>query len=168
MLVDYGIQNEQSDLRCHVSVCNATVYVFTTKSGQRAIQDHPEIAGRPAFQDGVNGATAYGYPMPIRHIRGITSIKIPQYLFMDANFLQSDTTTQKGNKAVHIIKEMLKKNLIPFNFDVTEITDRTMQIKGMDILVSAKYKIQVKCDWRAGETRNVYLQTAERNPLKRI
>ena len=63
---------------------------------------------------------------------------------------------------------MLKKNLIPVAFHIQEVTDRTMQISGTDILVSARYKIQVKCDWRVGDTGNIYLQTQERNPLKRI
>ena len=164
----YGIQEEESDLRVHVSVCNATVYCFSPDAAMEAISNHPEIQGRPAYQNGVNGATAYGYPMPVKHIKGIKAMKIPQHIFMDENFLQSDNTSEKGRKATNIVKEMLKKNLIPFAFNVDEITDRTMQIQGTDILVSAKYRIQIKCDWRIGETGNVYLQTHERNPLKRI
>jgi len=168
MLHNYGIQNEESDLRVHVSVCNATAYVFLPECGMSAINQHPEIAGKPAYQNGVNGSTAFGYPMPIKYIAGISGIKIPQHVFMDADFRESDNTTQKGNKAVYCVKEMLKKNLIPVAFHIQEVTDRTMQISGTDILVSARYKIQVKCDWRAGDTGNLYLQTKERNPLKRI
>lgn len=167
-MYSYGIQNEESDLRVHVSVCNATVYTFLPKAGIEAIKSHPEIVQKAAFQAGVNFATAKGYPMPISFIDGIQSMKIPQHIFMDANFLLSDNTSIKGNKAVFVVKEMLKRNLIPFTFNVDEVTDRTMQIQGTDILVSAKYRIQIKCDWRIGETGNIYLQTQECNPLKRI
>lgn len=168
MLHNYGIQNEESDLRAHVSVCNATVYTFLPSAAMDAINSHPEIQARQAFQTGVKFATANGYPMPIKYISGLSSIKIPQHIFMDANFLMSDSTSEKGNKAVFCIKEMLKRNLIPFDFNIEEVTDRTMQIKGTDILISAKYRIQIKCDWRVGETGNIYLQTQECNPLKRI
>ena len=168
MLHNYGIQNEESDLRVHVSVCNATVYTFLPSAAMDAIKEHPEVEQRPAYQTGVNGATAKGYPMPIKYIKGIKAMKIPEFIFMDANFLQSDSTSVKGQKATNVVKEMLKRNLIPFAFNVEEVSDRTMQIQGTDILVSAKYRIQIKCDWRIGETGNVYLQTQERNPLKRI
>jgi hypothetical protein len=167
-MINYGIQNEESDLRAHVSVCNATVYLFTPENARKAIECHPEVHPKNAFQTGVSFATANGYPMPIKFINGLKSIKIPQYIFENACFLESDNTSIKGNKAVYIVKEMLKINLIPFAFNVDEITDRTMQIRGTDIIVSARYRIQIKCDWRIGETGNIYLQTQERNPLKRI
>lgn len=165
-MFEYGILNEESDLRAHVSVCDATVYVFTPKAARQAIQQHPEVRTKKAFQNGVDFATANGYPMPARFIEDLKAIKIPQHIFTEANFLQGDNTSAKGNKAVFVVKEMLRLNLIPFAFNVDEITDRTMQIQGTDILVSAKYRIQIKCDWRIGETGNVYLQTHERNPLK--
>lgn len=168
MMYKYGIQNEESDLRVHVSVCNATVYIFTPRAALDAINTHPEVRVKKAFQTGVSFATAEGFPMPVNYIPNIKAIKIPQHIFMEANFFKSDTTSEKGNKAVFCVKEMLKRNLIPFEFSVLEVTDRTMQISGTDILVSAKYKIQIKCDWRIGETGNIYLQTAELNPLKRI
>mgnify|MGYP001008616200 CR=1 FL=1 len=166
-MINYGIQNEECDLRAHVSVCNATVYLFTPEAARNAINEHPEVRARNAYQSGVNFATANGYPMPLKYISGLRSMKIPQYIFENACFLQSDNTSMKGNKAVYVVKEMLKLNLIPFIFSIEEVKDRTMQIQGTDILVSAKYRIQIKCDWRIGETGNIYLQTQERNPLKR-
>lgn len=58
MLHNYGIQNEESDLRAHVSVCNATVYTFLPSAGMDAINSHPEVKSKQAFQNGVNFATA--------------------------------------------------------------------------------------------------------------
>ncbi len=49
-----------------------------------------------------------------------------------------------------------------------------MQIRGVDIVVRGQWRIQVKCDYDAGRgkdgsgTGNLFLQVAERNPLKRI
>jgi len=167
-MYNYGIQNEESDLRVHVSVCNATVYIFTPEAAMSAIESHPEVAQKPAYQSGVSFATAKGYPMPVKYISGLQTVKIPQDIFSKASFSQFDSTSAKGNKAVFCVKEMLKINLIPFAFRVEEVSDRTMQIQGTDILVSAKYRIQVKCDWKIGQTGNIYLQTQECNPLKRI
>lgn len=107
--------------------------------------------------------------MPIKFIRGINIIKIPRDIFSSAGFtVKAEGTSEKGSRAVYCVKEMLKRNLIPFAFNVDEITDRTMQISGTDILVSARYRIQIKCDWAIGETGNIYLQTQECNPFKRI
>lgn len=160
MLVNYGIQNEGSDLRAHVSVCNATVYVFPTESGRQAIK-RGNIQGRPAY----TGTTisAFGYPVPYKTISGIQQIKIPQWIFEQENFMQADSTSEKGRKAVNIVKEMILRGLVAVSLKPVEITEKNMQIKGTDIHVTANCKIQVKCDWRAGETGNVYLQVAERN-----
>ena len=165
MLVNYGIQNEDSDLRAHVSVCNATVYVFPTENGRKAIAEN-NIQGKPAYTG--TTVTAFGYPVPFRKIANIQAVKIPQWIFENENFLHSDTTSQKGNKAVNIVKTMILKGLIQIALTPTEITEKTMQIKGTDIHVTANCKIQDKCDWRAGETGNVYLQVAERNLYKQF
>lgn len=164
-LYDYGIQNEESDLRAHVSVCNATVYVFPTESGRAAISSGA-VKGKPAYTG--QTITAFGYPTPLRTISKLQSIKIPRWLFEQQNFMQSDTTSEKGRKAVNIVKEMLTRGLISISLNPTEITEKSLQIKGTDIHVTANCKIQVKCDWRAGETGNVYLQVAERNLYKQF
>ena len=167
-MYSYGIQSEDSDTHIHVSVCNATLYIFETRCGVDAINKHPEVGIRKAYQPGVATPTAEGYAMPTKYINGMRQIKIPQFIFENANFLKSDSTSEKGRKAVFVVTEMMKRNLVPLSFKIDEITDRTMQIRGTDILVSLRHKIQVKCDWRVGETGNVYLQTAEINPLRMI
>jgi hypothetical protein len=167
-MYNYGIQNEESDLRVHVSVCNSTAYIFTPEAAMSAIRAHPEVEQKNAWQPGVNFATAKGYPMPTKYIPGIKAVKIPADIFDKCKFSKNDTTSEKGNKAVFCITEMLKLGMIPIAFSVDEVADRTMQIQGTDILVKANYRIQVKCDWRIGETGNIYLQTQETNPLKRI
>ena len=85
---------------------------------------------------------------------------------MDQHFMQSDEPSEKGNKAVNIVTKMIDLRLIAIPVKVSEVLDKKMQIKGVDILASALFKVQVKCDWRAGETGNLFLQTAEHNPYK--
>jgi hypothetical protein len=38
--INYGIQNEKSDIRAHVSVVNRGVFVFQTSAGVEAIEKH--------------------------------------------------------------------------------------------------------------------------------
>lgn len=160
-LINYGIQTEESDARAHVSVSNATVYFFPTRCGMKAIQNHPEITPRPAYTG--QTVTAMGYAVPVKEIPELKQIPIPQDVFAAAKFSESDDTSAKGNKAVFVVKEMIKRGLIPVMLKPEEVTDENMQIKGTDIVITAKCKLQVKCDWRAGKTGNVYLQIAERN-----
>ena len=57
-----------------------------------------------------------------------------------------------------------------FWLDAAEDERENVQIQGTDILVFSRKRVQVKCDYRCGDrplgTGNVFLQRAERNPLK--
>jgi hypothetical protein len=163
-LISYGIQSEESDMRAHVSVSNATVYLFPTYCGVKAIQSRPQNTARPAYTG--QTITAMGYAVPIKEIQQLKPIPIPQDVFEKAKFTKDDDTSAKGAKAVYVVKEMIKRGLIPVTLKPEEVTDENMQIKGTDILITAVCKLQVKCDWRAGQTGNVYLQIAERNISK--
>ncbi len=56
---------------------------------------------------------------------------------------------------------------VPFWVEARETNRDTVQIdKGTDIIVFCRKRVQVKCDWSAGKTGNLFLQSAERNPLK--
>ena len=70
--------------------------------------------------------------------------------------------------------DMLKKGLISLPINATIIDDKDIQIAGTDIIVCSHLKIQVKCDYRAGNkkhhrrvTGNLFLQIAECNPERR-
>lgn len=92
-------------------------------------------------------------------------------LIMAAGFRQDDSTTIKGEKAVAVVARLLQIGYFPLPVDPRVILDADLQIAGTDIIVQAKYRIQVKCDYEGGEgmicTGNLYLQTAEINPFKR-
>jgi hypothetical protein len=64
----------------------------------------------------------------------------------------------------------MKRGRFPFWLDATEDERQNVQILGTDILVFARKKVQVKCDYKAGDkpegSGNLFLQRAERNPLR--
>jgi len=164
-LVDYGIQNEESDIRAHVSVTTKRVYVFETQSGRNAIEEN-EYECVPTYTNGI--ITARGYKVPPRDIEGLRAIPIPSDVFNRAQFNLKDRTGKKGRKAVFVVRELIKRGMMSTVLNVQDVQDKDMQIKGTDVLVK-EAKVQVKCDWKSGPrawggTGNLYLQIAECNP----
>lgn len=162
-LFEYGICTEASDIRAHVSVCNKTIYVFETKNGVKAIEEHdPRIV--PATQPGADGPTATGWLVRMEWIDDLRMIRYYSWPSWD-QFNQYLSTSEKGSLAVRCVLDTMRLGKFPFWFDASESDQANIQIKGVDILVCANKKIQVKCDYRAGETGNLFLQKSERNPF---
>jgi hypothetical protein len=166
-LVDYGIQNEQSDIRAHVSVLTKRVYVFDTSIGRELAESGQYPEGK-AYTGRI--ITGVGALVPPRDIEGLRAIPIPDDIWAKREISKFDNTGTKGDKAVLIVSDMLKCGLIPVELRIDQITDETLQIEGLDIVVAAKVRIQVKCDYKAGPrkwggTGNLFLQVAECNPL---
>lgn len=172
-LFNYGIHTEKSDVRAHVSFAAKKVFVFKTLKGLEAIQKH-SLKVAEAFQPGVNGSTAAGYLCPPDLIDDIRRIRLAPYRFTGWKF--DATTSDKGKWAVEIVVELAKAGRFPIWVSVRDDERESIQIKGTDIVVFARQHIQVKCDWRAGDKTKdgtmcsgyLFLQIAERNPLKRI
>jgi len=164
-LFESGILTEDCDIRAHVSVCNRTVYVFPTRHGREAIERYePQL--RSACQPGVIGKTAEGWLVQLEWIEDLRKKRFESWEGWD-RFKQTMTTSEKGKCAVACVIELMKRGHFPFWLDASEDDRENVQIKGTDILVFCRKRVQVKCDWRAGETGNLYLQKAERNPLRR-
>ena len=167
-LFEYGIYTENSDVRAHVSVVNHNIYVFQTKKGIKAIEKH-EPRLRSAGQPGVKGVTGMGWPVSVDWIE---DIRVRQYWTWPhwEEFSKDMNTSEKGALAVKCVLDCMKIGKFPFWVDATEDDRENIQIKGTDIVVFCRKKIQVKCDWKCGckpkGTGNVFLQQAERNPLK--
>lgn len=164
----YGIQNEQSDIRAHVSVVTKTVYVFPTQRGIEAI-DTGKYPKAPAWTEDI--LTAEGYLVPPDDIKNMRRVPIPEHVLQQANFSPYDTTSEKGARAVRVVQYLLRNGLFPLWAHPTIIHDVDMQVEGLDIIVKMNTRIQVKCDYRAGDkeaggTGNLYLQVAECNPFK--
>lgn len=168
-LVEYGIQTEESDLRIHVSVATRSIYVYETRFGVEAILSGKHRK-KPARTEGI--VTAIGYIVPPIKIEGCQRIEIPLDVFADADFRKSDMESERGRKAEWVVNQMLDRGLIPTPTKIQKIVDRGSQIRGADTVASTDNKIQIKCDWRAGERElggsgYLFLQIKECNPFKR-
>ncbi len=172
-LFDYGIQTERSDIRAHVSVVARRIIVFRTKLMLDLIQSR-QYQCATATQPGVDGPTAKGYKVPVDDIpdaRILLFQSYPWHTFPP----QTATTSEKGKAAVVVVCESLRLGRFPLWIEATEDERENIQIKGTDIVIFARQRIQVKCDWFSGRkewnplcTGNVYIQTAERNPMRRV
>ena len=167
-LFEYGIQHEKGVIRAHVGVLACKVYAFRAERAATVMAQYKSLL---AFQSGVNGATASGYVVPVGSIPGLRAIKFsPDWA---AIFNEDDRTTEKGRCAVTIVSRLLRDARFPLPCDPRVVDNVRMQFEGDDIVIDGHWRIQVKCDYRAGEghprcTGNLYLQTHERNPLKFI
>lgn len=165
-LFEYGIHTEQSDIRAHVSVVNKCVYVFPTKAAISAIHEHSPPS-RSAGQDGVTGKTAQGWLVRLEWINGLQAVK-PQRIKWEL-FKPDMSTSQKGALAVQVVCYLMKVGRFPLWINAKEEEDREVQIKGADIVVCCKRRVQVKCDYNAGPkpgTGNLFLQKSECNPRR--
>ena len=170
-LFEHGIQTEKSEWRVHVSFSgDPCTHYFKTSNGLEACR-HPDTRTRTARQPGVNFDTAKGYIVPMCVIKGGWHCLVPRGIAKKYRVSETDTTSFKGNAARDIVAEMIKLDLFENmttrlgggNVQYTE--DLEMEYAGVDLIVTATSLIQVKCDYRADVTGNVFLQTEECNPL---
>lgn len=169
-LVEHGIQTENSDIRCHVAPGTRNIFVFQTAPALLLLDGIPPSRVRTASQPGVRGITARGAVVPWEDIPGIRRIQWRTVEWWTW-FHKDQSTSEKGRHAVEVVQHLLGAGRFPlWCGDVDESRDRTIQIAGTDIVVNGKWRIQVKCDYDAGPggTGNLFLQTAECNPLKQI
>ena len=174
-LFDYGIQNEQSDIRVHVCPLVQRVYVYPTAEGQRVVESGcwPK---RPAYQPGVAGPTAEGYCVPPFAIRRCVAVTVRPEAWTVVDLREGESTSEKGAKAVCLVNAMIYNGILPLPYTAASLDadpSKALQIRGDDIIVqlgASSVHIQVKCDFKGGDrtrggTGNLYLQVAERNPL---
>ena len=164
-LHEHGIHTENSDIRAHVSAANQSIYVFKTSNANAAINLHaPPI--KPASQPGVKGRTAEGWVIKASLIEDIRVLKYSSYGNWRI-FNNGMNTSEKGKFAVEVVISLMRIGRFPLWMEAYEDERENIQLKGTDILLFCRKKIQVKCDYPAGITGNLYLQRAERNPLRR-
>lgn len=164
-LVEYGIQTEDSDIRAHVSVAAGKVYVFPTKPAVALVQSG-KYPAKPAWQPGISYPTAKGYVVPWRDIPNIVPVAASRFIG-EQNFSSGDSTTTKGEKASNVVEKLIRLGWFPLAVMPIVSEDTEIQRSGIDIIVHGTWRIQVKCDYNAGEggTGNLFLQVAERNPF---
>jgi len=164
-LFEHGIFEENSDIRAHVSPFEKRVYVFPTRNGIEAIKRHSPRLGK-ATQNGVNGVTAEGWLVRIEWVEDMRTLRFESYPKW-SEFSEAMSTSQKGKFAVQCVVELMRRGRFPIWMDAEEDKRQDVQIKGTDILLFCKKRIQVKCDAPAGRTGNLFLQKSECNPLRR-
>jgi hypothetical protein len=166
-LAEYGILQENSHIRAHVSVTARCVYAFRTRCAIDAVSTG-KYPKRQAYQPGINGATAAGFIVPVNDIEDVRRVVWNDVQWW--TYFQPDmTTTQKGALAVRVVQRTLERGLFPLWLSGVSEVGKELDIQGTDILINGVWRLQVKCDYNAGDggTGNLYIQTAERNPLKR-
>ena len=172
-LVEYGIQNEDSDLRVHVCPTVRRMYIYSTSAGVAAIETGKyEKAAANTLVDGAWIKTAEGYLVPPDDIDGCVNVTIPEW--MAAHFSKDSSTTRKGALATRLVQRFCKEGWFPLPAGAIPVDDHRMQVSGIDlIIIGDRVKIQVKCDFRGGPrelggTGNLFLQVAECNPLRQV
>lgn len=171
-LIDHGITTERSDLRAHVCVNAGKVYVFSTAKAVQVIeQGNYKLRTVVTERDGLSFVTAEGYAVPVADL-GPKELHFPR-LIENAKFRFDAKTSDKGNRAVWVVEQLLKHGEVPIPFDSQFVTDVEVQKQGFDLVVRAKFRIEVKCDYKGGlpyvqgkTTGNLFLQVAECNPFK--
>jgi len=172
-LIEYGImQEDRAIIRAHVAIGTGLVYIFSVGAAQDTLSRKPY---REATAKQGQFITAKGKLVPPCDIADLVSIEIPAAWRTRALAYEKQDEGKKGQVAVEIMKHILKSGLLPskfLTFVPQEITDEMLQVQGLDIIITATTKMQVKCDWRAGDkasggTGNLYLQTHECNPYQK-
>jgi len=168
-MTDYGIQTEQTDLRVHVCFGEGFIYVYPTANGLEAADSGrwPKVQAK---QPGVDGATAEGFLVPPNAIEGCVRVEIPKKWLANLNCGRELSTSAKGAKALALVQVMLKRAKLPVHLGSLEIGDQELQVQGTDLLISARLRLQIKCDYDGGRdgSGNLFLQTAERNPKRAV
>ena len=171
-LYDHGILNETSDIRAHVGVVVRKVYVFRTRVAAELLRGGHQYRSVRAFQPGVAGATASGFLVPPDDIPGMRILAgCKDDRWWSGFTTEYADTSAKGDAAVAVVTRLLRHGFFPLWIDADESGDRSIQRSGTDIIVCCNQRIEVKCDWHAGNPAKsgcLFLQTAERNPLRKI
>lgn len=173
-LTFYGIYQEHSDIRAHVSPVTKMVFAYRTKDMLEVIQQR-KFKRREAYQDGVKWPTGYGllvpYNLAVNQKKIVYVLDFANRYWWD-NFSGSWDTARKGKYAVSVIRQIIIEGKFPLWIQPEFKTDVKTDIEGTDILVVGNWRIQVKLDQRAGPrekggTGNLFIQTHEMNPLRK-
>lgn len=172
MLVNYGIQNEHSNIRIHVCPKIEKVYVFATVETNKFISTKNYKMVKGFNTDGKYSAK--GYLVPPMDIPNVRRYDISTILLNTVGFNDDDNEKAKGDKAQDVVYTMLEYNKLFEVFSRPEIIyDEILQRNGCDIIIDGVW-IEIKCDYIGGEvlsgyprtTGNLFLQTHERNYFK--
>jgi len=158
---EHGIVTDQCDWRVHVAPLACKLFVFRPSEAVKVLHLGKRVNG---FQNGVQGATSIGVLLPPQTLPGLFKIDL------DSNYGYSTewSTSEKGCWATAVTITHLGG---------TFVQELELQYKGVDVVGSRIGSLEVKCDERASFAKglphprcsgNLFLQLAERNPLRRF
>jgi hypothetical protein len=115
--------------------------------------------------------------VPPEDIPNCVELKFSGIAWDHLTFAKDDRTSVKGDKAVRLVKAMLKRGLLPLPAESEVVEEQDIQVAGTDIFVRGQnlrhndLHTQVKCDFDGGRkelggTGNLFLQVKEANPFK--
>ena len=163
-LVEYGIFQEKSDIRAHVT--NKYIFVFKTIECLKYISENKnKLKTAYANQPNCEDPTGYGYLIKPDMINNIRKLQFNTWNRWH-EFNNKWSTSKKGTFAVDCVIELIRLGRFPFWLEVKQNDNIKIDIQGTDILVVMNQRIQVKCDYPIIESGNLFIQIKEKNPLK--
>jgi len=168
-LCKYGIEEEQSDIRAHVSLPGRCITVFRTADMVKLIKEN-KFREVGATQPGVEYDTAKGRLVPLKAIKPKGVLTSEVFPWGEYHHEEMDTGA-KGDMAVECVIRAIRANKFPLWLNPEIEGNKDLDIQGTDVIVSAKRRIQVKYDHLAypkakGGSGNLFIQTHESNPRK--
>jgi len=170
-LYKYGIEEENSHIRAHVSLPGRCITVFRTPDMWALIKTnhyHSVYASQP----GVSRETAKGWLVPLEDIdtQWGCVLRTNKYCW-DKWDHEKMSLGERGVMAVHCVRTFIIKNHFPLWIHGKVNEDIELDITGTDIIIDIKKHIQVKYDAKAypreeGGSGNLFIQEYESNPLK--
>lgn len=166
-LTNYGIFEEHVHLRAHVCVLVGKVYTYMPTCAIAAIHSGKFKTKVAAPKHAGYQVTANGYVVPPKNIAHCHEFNVKPLIDMEG-FAPADNPTVKGQKALNVVVNMVRLGILCPPCQPEIVTDRDIQLVGVDLIIPPGFTMQVKCDYNGGEgpmaTGNLYLQIAERNP----
>lgn len=168
-LYPHGINSELAQWRAHVAIPCRQIFMFPTKKAVELIAKN----GYPltgAYQINISYPTAQGHLIPVRDFGpSLQRTAIPLDIALPTELqLDQYDTSQKGRLAADVVIRMLQRGIISMS-TMWECENPTYQQdrSGIDLIICSKILLQIKCDVKICKTGNLYIQTAEVNPLKK-
>lgn len=170
-LSNSGIFDEKSDIRAHVAPLARQIIVYQTADMLSLLSNSDgKFTASFASQPGANDPTARGFIVPVESIPGVRIITSTLYPW-DEFPPEKASTSEKGAAAMHVVTTAMACGRFPIWIKAAEEKGIDSQLSGTDIHLQLDLRVQVKCDYRAGNghekcTGNIFVQTHERNPFR--
>lgn len=171
LLVEWGIQTEDSTHHLHIDVWDNMAFIFPTSDGVNSLPDPVGCVNEEdwtasgyyiVYPKWANGyPTARGIRIQYSEINNCKAIKMPIHIDDNVDY-DKMSTSEKGRLAEGISDMLLQAGAVPIQMSTVVVNAKDAQISGTDLTCNP-IKIQIKFD-RQCNKNGLFLQTHERNP----